>query len=197
MATRERVRAAPPKQDTPKEYWGEKRNERRRRRYEEDPQYRTAVRQRARRTQFAKRRDMGLDVREGENCRDNLTQLLGFEKRGVYLGDTEVTTARALTAEDLAGLLNRDPQVLYRWMGKKMLPRPVFEAINDRNRRQAVYTEEEARAIINVFGKHQEASLYFRTTHTETIRSIHQAVAAVRQKMGVIDDSHPQSAKKH
>lgn len=176
-------KAAEPAQPDKKEYWGEARNERRRQRYAVDPEYRASVRQRARETQFAKRREAGMDVREGENCRENLHMLPSFEKREYFLGEESAGTNRVVTAEDLARLLNRDPQVLYRWMGKEMLPRPMFEAYNDRNRRQGVYLNEEARAIMEVFGEHQETSLYFRTSHVMTIRRIHNAVAAVRQKM--------------
>lgn len=185
MATNKAAPAATP-EDKKEKYWGEARNERRRARYAEDAEYRRDVLQRARATQFNMRREQGMDVREGENCRDNLPRLASVEKRDLMLdGEVFKTGVRAVTAEGLAELLNRDPQVLYRWMGKDMLPRPVFESLNDRNRRQAVYTTEEARAIMEVFGAHQETSLYFRTSHTDTISRIHAAVAAVRQKMGV------------
>ena len=124
-------------------------------------------------------------MREGEDCRKNLplleatAQVRAIEQNGVSLG-----SVKTVTSDELAQALNRDPQVLYRWMGKGMLPRPVFEARNDRNRLQAVFTLDEARAIVTVFGEHQETSLYFRSTHTDTIRRINQAVAHARQKIG-------------
>jgi hypothetical protein len=140
--------------------------------------------QRARQTQFETRRAAGLEVREGEDCRRNLPMLASLalmreiEHKGTVLG-----SVKTVTNDELAQALGRDPQVLYRWMGKDMLPRPVFEARNDRNRLQAVFTLDEANAIVNVFGEHQETSLYFRSTHTETIRRLNQAVALARQKI--------------
>lgn len=133
-------------------------------------------------------------MREGENCKSSLSQLGSFDVREVLYNDQVIGPAKVVTAEELAGLLNRDPQVLYRWMGKNMLPRPVFEAVNDRNRKQAVYTIAEARAIIHVFSAHQEFSLYYRSTHTETIQKIYHAVAAARQQMGVSDDADTSKA---
>lgn len=170
--------------DKKAKYWGEARNERRRERYAADPSYRENVLQRARQTQFDTRRAQGKDVREGENCRENMSQLGSFSKRAVYVGETEVFMDKVVTAEDLAALLERDPQVLYRWMGKDMLPRPVFEAYNDRNRKQGVYLNDEARAIMTHFSKHQETSLYFKTSHTDTINNIKSAVEAVRRQRG-------------
>jgi hypothetical protein len=164
------------------QYWGEERNARRRQRYQEDPAYRQGVLQRARQAQFGTRRAAGFEVSEGEDCRRNIpmldaaAQTRDIEQDGVALG-----SAKAVTVDELAQALNRDPQVLYRWMGKGMLPRPVFEARNGRNRLQAVFTLAEARAIVTVFGEHQETSLYFRSTHTGTIHRINQAVALARQ----------------
>ena len=163
-------------------YWGEERNARRRQRYQDDPTYRAEVLQRARQTQFDTRRAAGFEVSEGEDCRRNLpmleasAQTRDIEQNGVARG-----SAKTVTTDELAQALNRDLQVLYRWMAKGMLPRPAFEARNARNRLQAVFTLAEAREIVTVFGEHQETSLYFRSTHIDTIRRINQAVAQARQ----------------
>jgi hypothetical protein len=196
MATSKQVTAPAQPAEGKKEYWGEERNARRRKRYADDPQYRADVLQRARQTQFQKRREAGMEVREDEDCRDNLGKLGSFEKRAIHLGETEFGTDRAVTAEDLAMLLNRNPQVLYRWMGTGMLPRPLFEIYNDRNRKQAVYLNDEARAILTVFGEHQQTSLYYRASHVDTINRIHRAVGAVRQKHGV-NNANSKQATRH
>jgi hypothetical protein len=62
---------------------------------------------------------------------------------------------------------------------------------------QAVYTSDEARAIMEVFGAHQEVSLYFRTSHVETIKRIHAAVDAARRKLGVLNGKNTKSATRH
>jgi hypothetical protein len=151
--------------------------------------------QRARTTQFETRRAQGLDVREGENCIASLARLPGFEQREFTLNGQVVGTGIVVTAEELASLLSRDPQVLYRWMGKGMLPRPVFEAKNERNRAQSVYSGGEARRIIEVFSEHQRHSLYYRSSHTETIQRINQAVAEARQAMGIKSVNSPKKVK--
>ncbi|MFP3433580.1 hypothetical protein SB781_27750 [Paraburkholderia sp. SIMBA_061] len=166
------------------QYWGEAHNKRRRERYQNDPAYRAEVLQRARQTQFESRRASGFEVREGEDCRRNLPMLDALaKKRGIEQNGVTIGSAKMITSDQLAQVLGRDLQVLYRWMHGGMLPRPLVEARNERNRLQSYYTLDEARAIVTFFGEHQQTSLYFRSTHIDTILRIKQAVALARQKM--------------
>lgn len=84
------------------------------------------------------------------------------------------------TLDELATALGRNTQVLYRWLSDDMFPAPLYEALNARNRWQGVYTEDEVRALLQVFGKHQESSQYYRSFHEDTRRGLNEAVKAIR-----------------
>lgn len=125
-----------------------------------------------------------------EDCRENLALLPELATvRDVFFPDGARTEKHmTLTAEELADALNRNTQVLYRWLNAEMFPRPVFMAVTHRGRKQGVYIREEAEALLNVFGEHQEVSQYYRAYNTETRDRLFGAVAKIRQKMGVVND---------
>lgn len=170
-------------------YWGEERNASRRDRYQSDPAYRDQIIQQVRESYRKQREEQGLTVRN-EDCRENLGLLPEIARlREVFLPDGRTDKRLTLTADEVADAMGRNTQVLYRWMNGEMFPRPLFQVIGHRGRKQGIYLIEEVEALINVFGQHQEGSQYYRNYHTETRDRLFGAVAKVRKSMGVNDGS--------
>lgn len=110
------------------------------------------------------------------------------EHREIDLPNGGTSPQLTLTVDELSDLLSRNTQVLYRWMNGGMFPRPLFMAVTHRGRKQGVYLAEEAEALANVLGEHQETSQYYRSYHTETRDRMFGAVQEIRARMGVKDD---------
>lgn len=186
---RKRVELTPEQiEERRRKYWGEERNSLRRSRYHSDPAYRETVVQQVRDSYRKQREEQGLPYRD-EDCRENLALLPEMATvREVFFPDrAQPEKHMTLTAEELAEALNRNTQVLYRWLNAEMFPRPVFMAVTHRGRKQGVYLKEEAEALINAFGEHQEVSQYYRAYNTETRARLFGAVAKIRQMKGVVD----------
>lgn len=161
-------------------WWGEDRNARRRERYQNDPAYRAKAITQVRTSYRKSREDAGLEVRD-EDCRQNIKRIHEFGLIRELRVDEE-RTVRMLTfaSKELARCLDRNPQVVYRWISSGLVPGPVNKARNTRNRWEQVYTPDEVRAIMNVFGEHQQTSQYFRSYHTETRDKMVAALEVVR-----------------
>jgi hypothetical protein len=161
-------------------YWGPERNAERRRRYREDPAYRAAVQQQVKESYRRARLEAGLPVRDAD-CRQNIDDLdnIGTE-RPLRLTNGETVDALTFTTEEMAKALGRNQQVLYRWYAADMFPRPAVLAETPTNRNQPVYTHDEAVALMQVFGQHQEESQYYRRHHDATARQLRRVANNVR-----------------
>jgi hypothetical protein len=170
-------------------YWGPERNAQRRERYMTDPAYRENVIQQVRENYRRQREEQGLPVRN-EDCRENLGLIPEIaETREIVLPDGRAETRLTLTVDELADVLSRNTQVVYRWMNGGMFPRPAFTAVLHKGRKQGVYLAEEAAALVNVLGEHQETSQYYRNYHTDTRDKMFGAVEHIRAKMGATNDT--------
>lgn len=177
-----------------RKYWGEERNQQRRERYRSDPAYRQQVMEQVRESYRRKREEAGLPVRTGD-CRENLELLPEIAtRREVHFPDGEIQERVSLTVDELAEALQRNTQVVYRWINAGLFPKPALTTPTHRNRKQAVYLVEEAEAFLTIFGEHQESSQYYRSYHTDTQRKLHGAAQEVRQSLGVEDDSTCETA---
>lgn len=179
-------------------YWGPERNAARRKRYQTDAAYRDDVRKQVRESYVARRQQQGLEVREGD-CRENVELLPDIgEERLVTLTTGEEVDMLTFTTEELAKALDRSQQVLYRWFGADLFPRPVVlakltvtetvdgeEITRGVNNNQPVYTHDEAAALLEVFGQHQENSQYYRKYHTETRDRLFATAKRVRNSLKV------------
>lgn len=92
--------------------------------------------------------------------------------------------ALTLSVEEMATVLMRNTQALYRWIKLDMFPEPVFKALNSLKRIQSVYLLSEAVALINVIGEHQSHAQYYREIHTETRNSVFAAIRSIREPLG-------------
>jgi hypothetical protein len=161
-------------------WWGPERNARRRARYRQDRIFREKTIQTVRDKYRKAREDAGAAVRQ-DDCRTNLGRLhLIGQLRELHAGGQPAAQALTFTVDELGEALTRNAQVLYRWISSDMFPAPTSQALNTRNRWQAVYTEAEARALLGVFGEHQMRSQYYRAFHTETRNRLCAAVVAAR-----------------
>lgn len=161
-------------------WWGAERNAGRRARYRADSEYRDNAIRQVRASYSRSREAAGLPVRQ-DDCRENLPLLADIGQvrlvRGVGGNDTR---GLCLTTDEMAKALGRNTQVVYRWITEGMLPGPVLVALNGRNRWQAVYNETEVRALLQVFGEHQQRSQYYKQFHVETRDRLFAAVQSAR-----------------
>lgn len=159
-------------------WWGAERNARRRLRYREDAQYREQTIQQVRQSYREKcvrsgkaekisRRPASADALE----RIGQVRLLQGGKQDVVL---------TFTIEEVASALERDAQVIYRWLKSGLLPSPECKALNERNRWQNVYTLGEMLCLRDVLACHFRSSVYFKAHHTETQERLSRALAAER-----------------
>lgn len=164
-------------------YWGPERNAERRKRYQEDTAYREEVRQQVRDSYLRSRMAQGLDVRDGD-CRENISLLpdIGTE-RLVVLTTGEQVDMLTFTTEEMSKALDRSQQVLYRWFGADLFPRPVALARIPSNNNQPVYTHDEVAALLEVFGQHQEESQYYRKYHIATRDKLFATAQRVRNSL--------------
>lgn len=173
-------------------YWGPDRNAKRRQKYAEDKEHREALIAREREKYRKTREEQGQSVRS-EDCRENIGALkhLGALRVARFPDGSEVYT-NTLTLEEFGKAIGRDVQVLYRWMGEEMFPRPTLLS-RIGNRDQAVFTETETTALLGVFGEHQERSQYYRNYHEETRQRLFQVaqreLALVKQEARMNNDA--------
>lgn len=182
MGRKKRVLTEAEVEERKRRWWGPERNARRRDRYQSDESYREKAIQQVRESYRRARISEGLPVRE-DDCRKNISLLPQIgQVRDVRIDDDHRVRRLTFTLDELAQSMCRNTQVVYRWIMTGMLPSPMFEARNQRNRWQSVYLEDEVTAILQVFGKHQETSQYYRAFHTETRDVMLATVDEVRRK---------------
>ena len=110
-------------------------------RYEEDPEYREAIKARARES---KRRQTEQRRKERERNKDREKPL----RFRVQVGDTEVEV-RMFTAGQLAKRLGRKTQTIRVWERKGLIPEAIYRnASKDR-----LYTELQVRLIVKAYDK--------------------------------------------
>jgi hypothetical protein len=134
----------------------------RRKKYREDSAYRHRV-LKARRRLYHKQKGK---VRR-ESCLVNLPSIKNFGTvRMAYVGDSFKPSRRlTFTLKELAAVLGRRPEVVMKWVREELFPQPLIEV---EGMRENVYTLNEARALVEVMGEHQEETSYYRADHVET-----------------------------
>lgn len=161
-------------------WWGEERNRRRRERYRSDPEYRKQVRQQTRQSYQHSRAKEGRQVR-ADNCAANLANLGSFGTvRDVVYEEGQYKEHLTFTVEEIAKVLNRNRQVIYRWTSTDMFPRPTARAVTDHNHNQPVYVEQEVIGAVKAFSAHQTISQYYHQRHVETRDKIYAAMYSAR-----------------
>lgn len=156
-------------QHTEKYFKGEgaaKRNERRRLRYAQDPEYRERRRMERRETY---RRQHG-EPTDGPTCAANIPLIptLGSE-REVHLGGEAVkAVGRVYSVSEVAKLLNRHSQIINRWRNREIFPEPAL--IDEKG--GLYYADVEVDTFVRVMAAHQEVTPHFRKEHEETVAKL-------------------------
>ena len=171
-------------------YWGAARNAKRREAYRTDPEYRASVQQQVKESYRKSRMEKGYDVRN-HDCRENITNLNKIgQKRFVTETTGETHEMLTLTPEEMARAFDRNSQVIYRWLSTNLFPPPGLmsyshekETTEEGDDRFLVYGEQEAKALMHVFGKHQETSQYYRLVHTQLTKDLFDASIKERLKL--------------
>jgi len=167
------------------------RNARRREMYAQNDEYRQKQIEASRKTY---RDERGVEM---FSCLDRLSDLDSYgERRTAILRDATGSEILRLeheltfTMRELAELLGYAMPVVYRWKSRGLLPAPLaYSLITILKGKCApydtwatVYLEGEVEEIVKIIGTHQQSVRYFRTTDTETIDALKDALAAVRDK---------------
>lgn len=169
--------------------WADNHNKKRKERYNSDPQYKQARLEKAR-EDYRNEKGVVLD-----SCLDRIREIRSYgSSREVRVNDGPVQVRFCLTTQELGEIIGgHKASVMYRWQGKGLLPKPIAKGrvfysttgrggdywLND----QPVYLEEEVAAIMQPLGEHQRNFRYYRTSDTETVAAIFDAVEAVRQSL--------------
>lgn len=170
-------------------WWGEERNARRRLRYREDAEYRALTIQQVRLSYHEKCARTSKKGRiSSQPVRSDLLKQIG-QKRLLQGGKQNFVFT--FTIEEVASVLERDAQVIYRWLKSGLLPSPECRALNERNRWQNVYTLGEILCMRDVLACHFQRSVYFKAHHTDTQERLSRAFAAERGNFSHQRDTTP------
>lgn len=148
--------------------------------YDVDSEYREKL-QRISREQYRKKN--GYERRH--DSLDNFDTMNKYGKyRHVLLG-SENKKFLSFTKKELASLLGYTDITLIRWVKCGKLPKPVFSAKKDGERRLKVYLEEEATHIMSLLSEHQKDFNGFHEQHTDTIYAIKDILLEIRARYNI------------
>jgi hypothetical protein len=141
-------------------YWGEEHNAARRDQYQNDPAYAEAVRQKRRESY---RRNKDVEPATLKSCIGNVAQVAssGALLAVRYKNGQELVIGRVFTQTDVAKLLDRQPQVIYRWHQREIFPSPAL--VDDKG--NTYYADEEVTDFIRIIGEHQRTTPHYRADH--------------------------------
>jgi len=148
----------------------------RRRRYDDDEQYREEVKDVSRR---AYRKHV---KKELENCLRSLDffeDLASVER--VKFPDGKLYDCPVMNVPTTAKVLQKLYQTVWRWIKNGMLPEPFLEVYGTT---KGVYHVDEIRVFIEVLGEHEKLFAYYRNDHTSTKNKLFDRVNLVREKLG-------------
>ncbi len=175
--------------------WHDERNRRRRERYAQDAEYRQSVREQVRRSY---RVNTDRRIREEPSCLTVLPELHTYgDRRSVVFPDGREDELHTFTTDELADVIGRNVQVLYRWRQDGRWPFPTLLCRDVTRIPVFVYSLEEVRAIIEIFGRHQERTPYYHRKHHGELRAgIFAATRAALAAIGISrDDMRPESER--
>jgi hypothetical protein len=146
--------------DRKEKYWGEEHNAKRRDQYNTDPERAAVVRQQ-RRESYARKVGKAPAV----SCLAHVGKVTTSGSiMAVQLGEKPpFVIGRVFTQTDVAGLLDRQAQVIYRWHQRAIFPSPMlFDDLGNR-----FYADAEVTDFIKILGEHQLVTPHYRADHTD------------------------------
>jgi hypothetical protein len=131
------------------------RNKRRREKYITDPAFRDATK--TKRREGYERKSESLP-----NCMENLSSVNSSGTMvAVSYKNSPLVIGRVFTKTDVSKLLNRQPQVFFRWLSKNIFPDPVLAD----GKGQIYYSDQEVREFVKIMSEQQDATPHYRTDH--------------------------------
>lgn len=144
-----------------KKWWGDDFNQKRREKYASNKEFREG-----------EKRRMRVRSREGGPDYDPRTRLGELDSlatsRDVFDDTGEQITTPCFTTEEVADLLGRQTQALYRWRSAGKFPHGVWRTKAETGNFKQVYTVSETKAILKVFGEHFAETPYYHESHKVT-----------------------------
>lgn len=157
--------------------WWDKRNERRKREYAENPEVRAQIQERERENYRTKRGSVA-----GKADRLDQTTVVGTQ-RSVEVPGVGLIQHATLTLKEVAAVLDMTPKQVGKWASDGRLPPPVARPVNPAG--PPVYLKEEVEAMLPPLVEHYRTIAYYRTDHTQTVSLILLRVRQAREKIGV------------
>lgn len=159
-------------------------NERRRSRYNEDPEYRAkclAASREARKRQALQERKGNKVVGNLRNWKTFAVKLKAITK-GRGSKKTVLGSGQGFTYTALAKLLDRKERgTILQWVDKGLLPKPMLMAtVEGREQAQPVWSMAEVEAMVGVFKHHYETNSYYGVYHENVRVELVLAVGKVR-----------------
>jgi hypothetical protein len=140
-------------------YWGEEHNAARRQQYKNDPERAAQVREQRRQSY---RRNNAVKEQTLASCIGNVEKVpTSGALMAVRSGDSPFVIGRVFTMTDLANLLDRQAQVIYRWHQRSILPSPTL--VDDKGNHY--YADDEVTDFIKIMGEHQLITPHYRSDH--------------------------------
>lgn len=157
---KERALPAKPKQN----YWGAEHNARRRAKYASDPTLAEKIREQ-RRESYRRQRAGDTPVVDTGSCLANIARVdtMGVELP-VRAGEQgNLVTGRVFNQKMTATMLDRQPQVIYRWHQRGIFPGPVLQDASG----NLYYADVEVKHFVRILGEHQLTTPHYRVDHTD------------------------------
>lgn len=140
-------------------YWGAEHNAKRRAKYNADPARAEQVKAQRRESY---RRSNEVDPSTMQSCLSNVGNVASSgSTRAVQYAGSKFVIGRVFTQTDVAALMGRQPQVIYRWHQRGIFPSPVLT--DDTGNR--FYADEEVTRFVIIMGEHQNETPHYRTDH--------------------------------
>ncbi|QSY98686.1 hypothetical protein J2J97_31950 (plasmid) [Rhizobium bangladeshense] len=141
-------------------YWGEAHNAARREAYQSDPELAETIRQRRRESY---RRNKSVEPATLKSCLGNVAKVAssGALLAVRYKDGKDLVIGRVFTQTDVAKLLDRQPQVIYRWHQRGIFPSPSL--VDDKG--NTYYADAEVTAFVTIIGQHQQTTPHYRADH--------------------------------
>jgi len=157
--------------------WADARNARRREAYATDPDFKERT-GRLNRGWYRSKNTM-----QYGGCRKNIAKLasIGVVRTVTTEDGAFLHKGTTFRFEELANAINRNTQVIRRYVAGGLLPPPLFFS----ETKQPVYSIGEARAVVTVLADHYEKTAYYRQNHTDTREKIFFGVEKARLDLGI------------
>jgi hypothetical protein len=152
----------------------------RRQRYKTEASYRESAKAMSRRTY---RRKAGVEL---STCLHSLEFISSIaEDHRVKYPDGSEHVIPAITTPNLAKLLQKLYQTVWRWIKSEMIPAPIITSLAWPSKPFFVFHVEEARALVEIIGEHEKTTRYFRKDHRDVVMRIEQRITEIRQSLGI------------